>query len=218
MPTPSKSGWFVPEANRIVSPNFNSRTRPIKMVVMHTTVAPRETRDNRDRIERWFRNKGKSSTHFCILRDGTILQGVSTLDMAWHAGESSWARLNAPKSSTSVNQWAIGIDFDTLGRLKSKGGELFDCYGKKYTGNAVELNGRWFDPFTFEQIDAVRCLLPILVEEYKIDVKDVVGHCDVSPGRKTDPEPIFPWGVVLSSIEYGCEPGEMNRLKRYSET
>lgn len=213
MATPSKDGWFVPAENRIASPKFNKRVKPIKMIVVHTTIAPRETPDNRKRIERWLMNTSSTaSTHFVILRNGVILQGVSTLDKAWHAGKSSWSRLGI---ASDVNAWSIGVDFDSLGRLTKKGGELFDAYGSPYKGDWIEHEGNFFEPFTVEQIDSFRILLPILANEYQIDEQDIVGHRDVSPGRKTDPELIFPWPIVLSAIDFGCTTRELANLVRY---
>lgn len=198
MPKPSSTGWFVPKENRIESPNFSSRSRKPRMIVLHTTIAPRETPNNRARIERWYKQKSTKSSHFTILRDGTILQGVSTEDQAWHAGESSWPRLGI---ASNVNAHAIGIDFDTLGRLTKKGDALFNAYGSPYEGDVISLGGKHFEPFTVEQIDSIRILLPTLLAHYTIDRRDIVGHCDVSPGRKTDPEAIFPWAIALSCLD-----------------
>lgn len=212
--TPSKTGWWVDEKDRINSPKFSPRKgKKIKLIVVHTTVAPRETLDNRGRIERWFKNTSSTaSSHFVILRDGTILQGVSTDDAAWHAGKSKWPRQGV--NGESVNLWSIGIDLDTLGRLKTKDGQCFDAYGSPYKGTPVELNGNYFDPFTDEQIASATKLIAKLANFYHIDAADIVGHCDVSPGRKTDPEPLFPWAQALSGLE---EPDLCERTCRWCE-
>lgn len=111
---------------------------------------------------------------------------------------SSWPRLGI---ASNVNAHAIGIDFDTLGRLTKKGDALFNAYGSPYEGDVISLGGKYFEPFTVEQIDSIRILLPTLLAHYAIDRRDIVGHCDVSPGRKTDPEAIFPWAIGLSCLD-----------------
>ncbi len=48
----------------------------------------------------------KVSAHFLIRRDGSIVQFVSTLDRAWHAGKSSF------NGRTACNDFSIGIELE----------------------------------------------------------------------------------------------------------
>ena len=48
----------------------------------------------------------KVSAHCLIERDGNILQFVSFLNRAWHAGESSW------REQTACNDFSIGIELE----------------------------------------------------------------------------------------------------------
>ena len=196
----SDNGWYVPPEDRVPSPNKSKRTKHVRMIVLHTTIAVRKTANNRARIERWYREKGKSSSHFCILRDGTLLQGVSIDEKAWHAGESEWTLVDGTKV-VGCNNVAIGIDFDSLGRLNMKNGQLTDYYGNPFWGVAVQRGRTWYEAFTREQIDTACWLIPKLCCDYDIDTHDVVGHYDVSPDRKTDPEEaIFPWRVIYGAV------------------
>ncbi|XKM13122.1 1,6-anhydro-N-acetylmuramyl-L-alanine amidase AmpD [Orbaceae bacterium ac157xtp] len=55
----------------------------------------------------------------------------------------------------------------------------------------IELEGCDFEPFTDIQYTELAKITKVLKQEYPI--KDVVGHSDVAPDRKTDPGPFFNW-------------------------
>lgn len=55
----------------------------------------------------------------------------------------------------------------------------------------IELEGSDDLPFSDDQYSALGRLLPALIATYPI--RAVVGHSDISPGRKTDPGPYFDW-------------------------
>lgn len=55
----------------------------------------------------------------------------------------------------------------------------------------VELEGADDQPFEDGQYVALAALSRLLLRSFPI--RDCVGHCDISPGRKTDPGPHFDW-------------------------
>ncbi len=55
----------------------------------------------------------------------------------------------------------------------------------------IELEGSDFEPFTDAQYTALAELTRTLRAAYPI--RDIVGHSDIAPGRKTDPGPLFDW-------------------------
>jgi AmpD protein len=63
----------------------------------------------------------------------------------------------------------------------------------------VELEGTDDTPFTDAQYEVLNRLLAVLRAAYPITA--VAGHCDIAPGRKTDPGPCFDWSRVC------CTPG-----------
>ena len=57
------------------------------------------------------------------------------------------------------------------------------------------------EPYRAEQYEATGELVAALTEAYDLDYGEVVGHCHVSPGRKTDPWLHFHWGAMFARAE-----------------
>ncbi|MBV5323255.1 1,6-anhydro-N-acetylmuramyl-L-alanine amidase AmpD, partial [bacterium] len=96
-------GW-VNVAQRIESPNCDDRPAAVvSMIVVHAISLPPGQFGSRD-IERLFTNaldpeahtyfanihQLRVSAHFLMRRDGALIQFVSCLQRAWHAGKSCW--------------------------------------------------------------------------------------------------------------------------------
>lgn len=186
-------GWFVYGAYRLTTTKWTPRSMPVSAIVLHWTASPPEsTADEVARIKRWAaRTSDKSSTHFCILRNGDIYQMVPTTECAWHAGSSSWQcdGWSAPKSG--CNKYAIGIDILNVGPLTKLDDMYFDSYDKRFDGEVASIGGKYYEQPTAAQIYAARILVDQLRAKYSIAVHDIVRHCDVSPGRKIDTGPIL---------------------------
>jgi len=63
----------------------------------------------------------------------------------------------------------------------------------------VELEGTDDLPYTDTQYVTLAALTRALRRRYRI--RDIAGHADIAPGRKTDPGPAFDWGRYRHSIE-----------------
>lgn len=82
------------------SPNFDERSLPISMLVLHYTGMP----DAASAIE-WMTNPdSKVSAHYCVTEDGQVIKMVDESKRAWHAGLSYW------RGITDVNSASIGIE------------------------------------------------------------------------------------------------------------
>lgn len=58
----------------------------------------------------------------------------------------------------------------------------------------IELEGTDALPFTDRQYEVLNALLVVLRSAYPIE--GIAGHCDIAPGRKTDPGACFEWERV----------------------
>ncbi len=179
---------FVP------SPNKGGKAEP-KYLVMHYTATP----DLEVAIRSLINPKRKASAHLVIGRDGSITQLVPFDRVAWHAGASSWDGLKG------LNQYSLGIELENAGKLQRQGEKWRAWFGGVYDRDDVieaihrnETNPAGWHIFTREQIEAALELSIVLVEHYSL--LDLVGHDDISPGRKIDPGPAFSLSGFRSNV------------------
>jgi AmpD protein len=58
----------------------------------------------------------------------------------------------------------------------------------------IELEGADDLPYTDEQYEHLVPVIRAIVRAYRrITPRTIAGHCDISPGRKSDPGPVFDW-------------------------
>ncbi|MGE4278235.1 MAG: N-acetylmuramoyl-L-alanine amidase [Magnetospirillum sp.] len=117
----------------------------------------------------------KVSAHYLIDEDGTVYALVHEARRAWHAGVGSW------RGHADINSRSIGIE------LVNPGHEF------------------GYRPFPDAQIDSLIELVQSLLIRHPIPARNVVGHSDVAPTRKTDPGELFPW-LRLKSYGIGLWP------------
>jgi N-acetylmuramoyl-L-alanine amidase len=60
----------------------------------------------------------------------------------------------------------------------------------------IELDNNGFEPFADPQISSLLILLDTLKAKYKIPQENFIGHGDIAPGRKVDPNWRFPWKTL----------------------
>jgi N-acetylmuramoyl-L-alanine amidase len=63
----------------------------------------------------------------------------------------------------------------------------------------IEIDNNGFEPFTDQQISSLMNLLSSLKKAYTIPVANFIGHQDIAPGRKVDPNVHFPWKELADS-------------------
>lgn len=111
---------YAAAATLLPSPNFDARAdAEISLLVIHNISLPPDEFGG-DGVERLFTNtldrsahpyyqtipEGRVSSHFFIRRDGELIQFVSALDRAWHAGVSLWQGRNR------CNDFSLGIELE----------------------------------------------------------------------------------------------------------
>ncbi|HJW25224.1 MAG TPA: N-acetylmuramoyl-L-alanine amidase [Rhodocyclaceae bacterium] len=63
----------------------------------------------------------------------------------------------------------------------------------------IELDNNGFEPYSEPQIATLLALLADLKARYNIPTANFIGHADVAPGRKDDPNGLFPWRRLAES-------------------
>ena len=123
------TGWLR-SVEVMRSPNYDARpgNSNIKLIVIHGISLP-PTEFGGGYIQQFFCNVLDAGTHeyfsticemrvsaHCLIeRDGNIIQFVSFLDRAWHAGESSW------RGEQACNDYSIGIELEGTDDLSYAG-------------------------------------------------------------------------------------------------
>lgn len=143
-----------------VSPNHSSRknTRIDTLIIHHMGIAWPE---GCDLLCDGDRVEGRVSAHYFIRRTGQIYQLVTDDRKAWHAGISS-ADINndgkITKAEKGLNARSIGIELEYL-----------------------------HESYTDEELTSNVALTIQLRKRYNIQIRNILGHKEVAPGRKTDP-------------------------------
>ncbi len=57
----------------------------------------------------------------------------------------------------------------------------------------IEIDNNGFEPFTDQQINSLLTLLGSLKKNHAIPTANFIGHADIAPTRKNDPNVTFPW-------------------------
>jgi len=63
----------------------------------------------------------------------------------------------------------------------------------------IEIDNNGFEAFTDAQINSLLLLLKNLKKAYTIPTANFIGHQDIAPGRKVDPNVYFPWRKLADS-------------------
>ena len=81
----------------------------------------------------------------------------------------------------------------------SKWGNLTDVNSSSI---GIEIDNNGFEVFTDPQINSLLRLLDTLKRKYSIPAANFIGHGDIAPSRKVDPNIYFPW-KMLADKGYG---------------
>jgi len=177
------------------TPNKRGVIKP-RYLIMHYTVG-----SSAESSVSWLTNsRSRASAHIVLGRDGSITQLVPFNIKAWHAGSSRWKELKG------LSSHSIGIEIDNAGPLTKLANNKWKAsFGKVYEPDEVikavhkhQQRPKGWHIYTAQQLDALIELSELLVAEYQLE--DILGHEDISPGRKTDPGPAFPMEEIKARV------------------
>ncbi len=114
-------------------------------------------------LERLCSPEAQVSAHYVVEEDGTVWRLVPEEGRAWHAGVSAWA------GRRDINDRSIGVE------LVNPGHEF------------------GYRDFPEAQMAALEALCRDILARHPIPPRQVLGHSDVAPQRKTDPGERFDW-------------------------
>ena len=138
-------------------------------------------------INRLTNVNSKVSCHYFIKKNGSLINMVPDRYIAWHAGKSHWKNLKL------LNKSSLGIEIQNNG------------HGKQYKN------------YTKKQINTLIRICKILINKFKINKRNVLGHSDISYDRKKDPGEKFPWYLLAKEnicVWHNLDSGYLKSLRQ----
>ena len=184
-------------------------------VVIHYTA----TDTARSAID-WFMNTKNNperiAAHIVLDLDGTITQLAPFNRKTHHAGTSTWDGVDFFNSHSIgieivnagfVEKLANGSFRRRIGKDKHKN-DIFQAYPAADSNKIIKAdhkhkfwtskdNHHWL-AYPDIQLQALYKLCKVLFEKYQLVT--AVGHDDISPARKPDPGPAFPWDEFKTNV------------------
>ncbi|TYA50589.1 1,6-anhydro-N-acetylmuramyl-L-alanine amidase AmpD [Aggregatibacter actinomycetemcomitans] len=176
-----KDGWLLDE-RRMLSPHFDQRPDPqdISLLIIHYISLPPEQFGG-GYIDDFFQGKLDAQTH-------PYFQEISLLRVSAHCLIERTGRITQYVNFND-RAWHAGLSYFE-GREKCNDFAI-----------GIELEGSNEQPFTAQQYDTLQRLTRQIMQAYpRITKERIVGHCDVSPGRKIDPGQYFDWQRYLQYL------------------
>ena len=151
-------------------------------------------------IDGWRAENDGVLAHFMIERNGDVTQCRRCDLTCGHAGESQWRDPVTGTTYHGLNSWSIGIE---LANATADSGAL--AWARRQPGfksiEARHSNGgpvQEWECYPTAQINALQLLSGALIARYNIHA--VAGHDQISPDRRDDPGPAFPWKEFRRAI------------------
>ncbi len=175
-------GWLS-GARQVPSPNCDDRPSgtTVDLLVIHGISLP-PGQYGGDAVERLFTNTLDCAAHpdYAPLRDlrvsaHILIRRDGELIQFVPLHRRAWhAGESSFEGRARCNDYSIGI-------------ELEGCDEEPYEAAQMEV--------LVSVIQALMCVYP------KLNAQRIVGHCDIAPGRKTDPGPAFDWAALRRQLE-----------------
>ncbi|OQK17992.1 N-acetyl-anhydromuranmyl-L-alanine amidase [Methyloprofundus sedimenti] len=174
--------WLT-SARKTCSPNCDNRENEndISLIVIHCISLP-EGQFDTPFIEQLFTNQldavaHPSFTEICKLQVSShiVIQRNGAMTQYVPFNKRAWhAGASEYHGRTKCNDFSIGI----------------------------ELEGTEYSPYTEEQYSQLATLIQCLIQSYpNLSQKDITGHSDIAPQRKTDPGKYFDWEKLNQQLK-----------------
>lgn len=170
---PGEDGWLT-GVRRVVSPNWDERpaAAAVELIVVHGISLPPGSFETRW-IEALFTNTldCQADPYFARLKDLYVSAHLlidrdgEPTQFVPLTGRAWHAGVSSFQGRPRCNDFSIGIEFVGADDI----------------------------PYTPAQYEMGARIVKRLLEHYRLTPDRVVGHCDIAPGRKTDPGPSFDW-------------------------
>ncbi|WP_341782100.1 1,6-anhydro-N-acetylmuramyl-L-alanine amidase AmpD [Ectopseudomonas mendocina] len=175
------TGWFQ-GVHHCPSPNFNARpTGEISLLVVHNISLP-PGQFGTGKVLEFFQNRLPTHEH-------PFFAEIATLQVSAHFFIERDGRVTQFVSCLD-RAWHAGVSwFD--GRDNCNDFSL-----------GVELEGTDDLPYSDAQYARLAELTRQLLDAYPaLSTQRIRGHCDIAPGRKTDPGPAFDWSRLHAELK-----------------
>ncbi len=185
-----KDGKQIPIIGTQPAGKVSAGSNVCDLLVFHYTASPSMSSAHNN----FLNPTAKVSWHLTIDKDGKVYQLYDFRKITWHAGSSKWMTKKG-RSYQGINNYGIGIEMVNAGPLTKVGNEYFDWTKRKVPADQVfvDKNGKPWEAYTKAQIETAKALASVITKKYKC--VDIVGHEEISPGRKQDPGPAF-WATL----------------------
>jgi N-acetylmuramoyl-L-alanine amidase len=156
------------EPTVIEHPSPNHGPRPVGAPIDILLLHYTDMTRAEDALDRMCDPAAQVSAHYLVGEDGRVWRMVAEDRRAWHAGVSWW------DGDSDINSRSIGIEISNPG------------------------HSHGYRPFPDVQMSALESLCRGILARHPIPANRVLGHSDVSPGRKIDPGHLFDWHWLAS--------------------
>lgn len=175
---------WLEEARQVISPNQDERPEPadISLLVVHGISLPPGVFGG-NHIDRLFTNTLDPAAH-------PYFAGI--------AGERVSAHILINREGGLTQYVPFSRRAWHAGPSEFRGRQCCNDFSI-----GIELEGCDDQPYTEDQYRTLAALTRVLMSRWPaIKREHIVGHCDIAPGRKTDPGPVFDWNHYFSLLDY----------------
>lgn len=125
--------------------------------------------------------------YFCISSTGTVFQSFPLNKWGYHCGKSAW-----PGLGTSLSNKLVGIEICNAGKLDKNGnawfGEHYPEDQRRTVGAEYGESGTYHKYTDAQEKSLSELLVWLKLNNPEVfNVNYIVGHHEISPGRKNDP-------------------------------